>query len=526
MRIVACQRPWVAMLIVAVSVFLSASTLPAAAKAGLSESACTQGDDIDARIRACTALLQNDARLSNFNKAKYLGYRAVAYIQKSDLKQALADLDVSIAVDGSQFGAWGTRAGVNKSLGNFDQALADIDQCIKLMPQFAPARSVRGDILRVKGDVDGALREYETALRMDPTDLGSYIGRAEVYRVAGRFKDAESELARALAIDNRIAEIYTTKGQIAEANQDIAGARDAYQRALAQPQSVRFGNKTGKPIIDATKTWGIARARLAVLDGVQPGAEAPSVTAEGQIAKPATRKLALVIGNGDYRIATRLPNPPRDARLLAQQLRDIGFETIEGIDLDREAMNSQLKSFLVKAPTSQIAMIFYAGHGLQIDGKNYLVPVDARIEGGKNAVRELIDLDFILAGLDDKLRANIIVLDACRDNPSRRRCAGGRSESFCNDSLGACAAVRPVHRRHARGRDAACFRDGARSGRARWRWPEQPVFLGPRAPHRDARPRVAADADPGSFGGGGRDQGTTGAMVKFGLAGEVYLTAK
>lgn len=381
---------------------------------------CMSSENIDAKIKACTDLLQGGAKLSNFDRATYHGYRGWAYAQKHDYPRALADLDTSLALNANQFGAYGTRAGILKNMGEFGRALADIDASIRLMPRFAPARAVRGDILRAKGDVDAALREYDKALKLDPADLGAFIGRSLAYRVAGRFDEAEAELMRAMALDDRVAELYVAKGLLAESRQNIPEAREAYAHALTLPKAVVFTNKHGSPIIDATRQQEIARARLAVLDET---AKTPPSTADEPASDKAGKiaKLALVIGNGAYRAASPLPNPPRDAKLVAGQLRDIGFETIEGIDLDRDGMRRELTAFLAKAPTARIALVFFAGHGLQIDGRNYLVPVDAHLDGSRKLADDLIDLDFVLAGLDDKLRTSVIVLDACRDNPFREK---------------------------------------------------------------------------------------------------------
>ncbi|QUS41909.1 tetratricopeptide repeat protein [Tardiphaga alba] len=373
------------------------------------DAACTQSNDADVKMKACTDLLQGGRRLSAPDRAKYLAYRGWAHTQKQDYHAALADLDMSITLDDRQFGSHGSRAGIHRVLGSLDNALRDIDACIKLAPRFAPARTVRGDILRDKGDTDGALKEYDAALKLDPTELSAYTSRSVTYRIMGRPQDAQAELMRALALDNRVAEIYVAQGQLAESNHDIAKAREAYMRALEQPRTIRFTNKSGSPIIDAARQQKIAAARLAVLNSEQQNVAA-SPTASGQ-------KLALVIGNGAYNVANALPNPPRDARRIAQELRSIGFDTTEGIDMSSDAMRRAVQDFLAKAPHAKITLIFFAGHGMQIDGKNYLVPVDAQLASGKRVTDDMIDLDFIMAGLDDKLRANVIVLDACRDNP-------------------------------------------------------------------------------------------------------------
>ncbi|MEZ5787569.1 MAG: caspase domain-containing protein [Xanthobacteraceae bacterium] len=131
-------------------------------------------------------------------------------------------------------------------------------------------------------------------------------------------------------------------------------------------------------------------------------------------------RVALVIGNGNYQHATALPNPANDARAVAAALRDIGFDITEGVDLDRAGMERRIRDFLRKAASARLALFFYAGHGMQVDGKNYLVPVDAKLEAASDLSFETIDLDKILDTLNDPARTSIVILDACRDNPLAR----------------------------------------------------------------------------------------------------------
>jgi uncharacterized caspase-like protein len=130
-----------------------------------------------------------------------------------------------------------------------------------------------------------------------------------------------------------------------------------------------------------------------------------------------------VIGNGAYANVRALPNPPNDARSIAKSLRDIGFAVSEGIDLDRAAMQKTTRYFLREAGRAQVAVVYYAGHGVQIDGRNYLAPVDLRLQRGGNLTDGMVDMDTILAGLDDQVRTNILIFDACRNNPMEQRAA-------------------------------------------------------------------------------------------------------
>ena len=154
----------------------------------------------------------------------------------------------------------------------------------------------------------------------------------------------------------------------------------------------------------------------------------------------ASERVALVIGNGNYANAGVLANPANDARAVASALTDLGFDVALGRDLDRTAMEGMLRDFLRKASDAKVALLFYAGHGLQVDGRNYLVPVDAKVETASDLAFATIELDKILGSLEDPGRATIVILDACRDNPLSRSIAA-RSRSAVGSGLAAYSTL-------------------------------------------------------------------------------------
>jgi uncharacterized caspase-like protein len=131
----------------------------------------------------------------------------------------------------------------------------------------------------------------------------------------------------------------------------------------------------------------------------------------------AAQRVALVIGNAKYAAAPTLRNPVSDAHDLAASLRGLGFDVIELEDATRANMADGIRNFSGKLPGADTALFFYAGHGLQLNGENYLVPVDAHIQGVADVRFGTINLNDIMGELDRKDRANIIILDSCRDNP-------------------------------------------------------------------------------------------------------------
>ena len=131
----------------------------------------------------------------------------------------------------------------------------------------------------------------------------------------------------------------------------------------------------------------------------------------------AEKRLALVVGNSAYRNAPPLQNPANDANDMATALQRLGFEVISGTDLDYLAMRDIVRRFSDRLSEASVALVFYAGHGLQVGGKNYLVPVDARIETQADLDLGTIDLDLLLRVMEADTRTSIVFLDACRDNP-------------------------------------------------------------------------------------------------------------
>jgi hypothetical protein len=155
----------------------------------------------------------------------------------------------------------------------------------------------------------------------------------------------------------------------------------------------------------------------------------------------AQERVALVIGNGNYANAGALANPSNDARAVAASLREIGFDVAEGLDLGRGQMEDHIRAFLNKAASAKVALLFYAGHGLQIDGRNYLVPVDAKLETQNDVTFGTVELDRILSGLNDPSRASIVVLDACRDNPMARSFASRTRSAAVGTGLAAYTTI-------------------------------------------------------------------------------------
>src|ERR1700728_2296736 len=132
----------------------------------------------------------------------------------------------------------------------------------------------------------------------------------------------------------------------------------------------------------------------------------------------ADKRVAFVVGNGAYKNVAQLPNPPIDAKAMAQVLRNVGFEVVEGSNLTRDAMTERLLEFGKKAEGADIAVFFYAGHGIAISGTNYLLPIDADIKSEMDVkLGAAINIDLTLDQTMSDAKVKLVFLDACRDNP-------------------------------------------------------------------------------------------------------------
>ncbi|MBK9080972.1 MAG: caspase family protein [Rhizobiales bacterium] len=160
-----------------------------------------------------------------------------------------------------------------------------------------------------------------------------------------------------------------------------------------------------------------------------------SVVAMAGAAEAATERVALIIGNGAYQTESPLANPPNDAADVAALLRALGFEVIEGRDLSKRDLERKLKEFRAKLEEIQpaadfdpdtsppVALFYYSGHGIQVAGRNFVIPVDAKIDKPADVDFETVDMDAILRAMQGDAWASVVVLDACRDNPFARSLA-------------------------------------------------------------------------------------------------------
>jgi hypothetical protein len=138
------------------------------------------------------------------------------------------------------------------------------------------------------------------------------------------------------------------------------------------------------------------------------------------------RRIALVIGNSEYLESKSLKNTVNDANLMETTLKELGFEVIKRLNVSQIGMNKAIEEFSKRLPEYNVALFYYAGHGVQVDGTNYLIPVDATLQEKTDCKFQAVKVDFVIEEFQkypDNI--NIVILDACRDNPFRSWTRGG-----------------------------------------------------------------------------------------------------
>jgi tetratricopeptide (TPR) repeat protein len=366
------------------------------AVAGPDWTTCSRAPDREDGIPACTRLI-SAKKLGSADLAQAYVWRGVAYLRfKGDYDLGLADFNEGLRLDPKIVTAYAGRAASYVRKGNLDLALKDLNEGLKLNPNHAGLHAVRGVYHIAKGEYDSAVVEFNTAIRLSPQYLYAYGHRAEAYEAKGDLTTALADFRVALSFDpdkKQVGGREAAEG-IARVEQKLAAKAGGAKVAVATPQ-------------------------------ISPSAVV-------SVAPLISRRVALVIGNGRYQHAAQLPNPPNDAADIAQALRKLGFDVVEGRDLGKREMEDKIREFGRKLERADLALLFYAGHGMQVAGRNYLVPVDAKLERAGDLSLDTIEVGQILAQMEAEKRVNLVFLDACRDNPLARsfsRSLGTRSTS-------------------------------------------------------------------------------------------------
>ncbi len=381
--------------------------------------------------------------------------RGNAYYAKGDYDDAIADYSVAIRLNPNYALPYYNRGNAYHAKKDNDRAIADHSEAIRLDPKYADALGNRGLIFEARGDATRARADFEAALAVRPGDkvgteglarlsksappssaaadwrdcaqekdhdLGirgctlvlargdaessanraiAYYNRGNAYSAKGDYDRAIADHNEAIRLDPKYANALGNRGIIYEARGDIARARADFEAALA----ARPGDKVA--------TEGLARLAKAA---------PPSSTVSAPVNAPLScaglgKRVALVVGISAYPNAA-LPNPVNDADDVSRLLKErLCFDVIEVRDATRAAFEHAIAEISRKAEGADVALFYYAGHGMQFQQTNYLLPIDASLSSEYEAIHGNISAQDVITTLEARAKVTLAFLDACRNNP-------------------------------------------------------------------------------------------------------------
>src|SRR6478735_1874303 len=384
--------------------------------------------------------------------------RGRAFAAKHDQARALADFDEAIKINPKYASPYNSRGLIHYERGQLDAAIADLSAAIELDAKYTAPYYNRSRVFVRKRDLDRALADADAAIRIDPQYLNGYTQRGLVLKEMRNFDGALAAFDRAAELDPKSPWPPVGRGEVFNDRKDSARAIAEFNSAISKEfdraivdlnESIRLNPANPFPYWNRAISYENKRERdraladwrttLQLDPGNQNAIKAIRRLEQEKAAPGAVRKtrVALVIGNADYKYGGRLANPVNDAGDFANVLRTLGFEVIEGRNLDKRGMDEKIAEFARKLDKAGTGLFFYAGHGIQVDGVNWLIPVDARIEGGDlrperaAAVKTAsINITQVLSKMEAEQRVNLVFLDACRDNPFGRGTGFGQAKGL------------------------------------------------------------------------------------------------
>lgn len=340
--------------------------------------------------------------------------RALIFMRQGDLQRALDELNSAVPLafnEASRYNHLYNRARVQTYRKQYDAALADFAEAQKVNPGGPQVSAYRCITYTEIGKFEDALADCNAAVAHAPNSVYALTSRGNAYLEKGDLDAALKDYNEALRINPNNIRAHASRGKLFERRKDAAGARAEYRSASAA--LTKFDD------IDTAIARSFAKSRLAAMTaGLPLPSPAASKSESGKPAIPGPRKVALIVGNGAYRNVQPLANPPRDAKLIADTLRSLGFATVTlAPDLTRDKFFAALHEFGQEAEKSDWAVVYYAGHGMEIGGVNYLIPVDAKLAADRDAETQAVALEQIIAAVSGARKLRLVMLDACRDNP-------------------------------------------------------------------------------------------------------------
>ncbi len=277
-----------------------------------------------------------------------------------------------------------------------EKALKDLDKAISLEPGRPSSRVMRAIVFISQKQYDRARDDCQIAMATDPKYVLAHYQMGRAYYYLKDYRQSIKYYGQAAKLRPRYSSATNGLGNAHYQLGEYRKALDYYKEALAY-------NPSSTVIPGNIK---LAEKKL----GIDSGPAITPVSGE--------RRVALVIGNSRYSSVSSLNNPSRDARAMSETFRKLGFtDVMEVRDLNKSDMERTLVNFADRAQGADWAVIYYAGHGMELGGQNYLIPVDARLKSDRHVALETVNMNSMLDAAGGAKTLRVVILDACRDNP-------------------------------------------------------------------------------------------------------------
>jgi Flp pilus assembly protein TadD len=410
---------------------------------GLAHERMGQDEPAIASYREVIRLRPNDAEAHNS--------LALAYERIRQDAQAIAAYREVIRLRPNDAETYANLGVVYERMGQHDQAAAAYRELVRLKPTEATASYNLAVAYSRAGQHAQAIAAYREAIRLKPENAEAYSGLAATYQAKGEQQEALSALEkyRSLKPGEGLEQVVLIPGVIERrgpGGKPVAPTPQLQAEPTPPPQGKSLpesqpeqmpqlhAESVARPPVESTPEPRVERTPEPRAESMppSPSASPPRSPAESTpppvaertptppkppVPQPAQRRTALVIGNAGYRSAP-LRNPVNDAAAMAASLQQLGFAVTELRDVNHQRMEEAVAQFHRQLRGGGVGLFYFSGHGAQANGQNYLIPVDTQMETEADIKYHGIQADWVVESMKDAdNELNIVILDACRDNP-------------------------------------------------------------------------------------------------------------
>ena len=271
-----------------------------------------------------------------------------------------------------------------------------------------PASAGDGDIC-TNGWGQQAIDACSRYIRKNPRDADAFYNRGLAWGNKDNFDKAIADYNKAIEINPKYANAFYNRGVAWEILDNLPSALADFKKFAELDPNNSDGPR---------KIAEIEQKILAKIEQKIASSTKSSTSVASQAIATSTKRVALLIGNTNYKHQAALENPANDVELLGRTLRKAGFsKVVIEKDLTREGIYSALNRFSKIAGRADFSLVHYAGHAIQVSGRNFIIPVDASLETDTQIDLQTIDANIVLSAISGSKKLRVLILDACRDNP-------------------------------------------------------------------------------------------------------------